>query len=341
MREINSKPRNFWGRPEGKVGTIFGLALLGGAAYLLAPIISAVIAGVATAVQIGVILGVLVVLGYVALDKRFRNLLWYMYKSVMRFITGIFVQIDPIGIIESYVEDLRGNLKKMGKQISSLRGQMRKLKNEIEKNRQMIDKNLRLARRADEKGVQKTKILKVRKAGRLRDSNLKLSDLYKKMEVMYRVLTKMYENSEILLEDIQDEVAVRKREREAIMASHSAMESARKIISGDKDQRAMFDAAMESIADDVAKKVGEMEQFMEISESFMDSVDLESGVFEEKGLEMLERWEKEGSSFLLGEEKDKLIHDAEDESVTLDLDAPVSKGRNAGQKNQYSDLFNF
>src|SRR5690606_37829910 len=120
-------------------------------------------------------------------------------------------------------------------------------------------------------------------------------------------LVKMHENSEILLEDIKDQVAVKEQERKAIHASHSAMKSAMNIIAGDKDQRYMFDTALEAIADDVSQKVGEMERFMDMSSSFMDSVDLQNGVFEEKGLEMLEKWEKEGVSLILGREKDTLL----------------------------------
>ena len=77
------------------------------------------------------------------------------------------------------------------------------------------------------------------------------------------------------------------------------------IISGDSDKRAMFDMALEAIADDVANKVGEMERFMDMSESFMNSVDLQNGIFEEEGLKMLEKWEKEGVSAILGSQKEK------------------------------------
>ena len=85
----------------------------------------------------------------------------------MRFITGIFVQIDPIGIIELYIDDLRNNLKKMGVQINSLRGQMRKLKNDIDANARMMEQNMQLASRAKDKGKDQIMVLKARKAGRL------------------------------------------------------------------------------------------------------------------------------------------------------------------------------
>lgn len=340
MQEIT--PKSFWDKPEGKTGMLFAIAILGGVAYALytfLPFIIGLLQNTITAVALFAVLAAIV---YVVLDPKVRNLVFYIYKSIMRFITGIFVQIDPIGIIETYVETLRGNLKKMAQQIANIKGQMRKLKDVIDANKSEMDKNFALASKAKEKGIQDLAVLKVRKAGRLQDSNMKLQDLYKKMEVLYRVLVRMYETSGILLEDIEDEVDVKKREREAIQASHSAMKSAMSIISGDKDQKMLFDQAMEAIADDVGRKVGEMERFMEISEGFMQSVDLQNGVYEEKGLDMLEKWEKEGISFLLGDEKHSIIKDTmQAKNTTLDLDAPVITPSKDGRKNQYSDLFDF
>jgi len=43
-----------------------------------------------------------------------------------------------------------------------------------------------------------------------------------------------------------------------------------------------------------------MERFMEMSANFMDSVDLQNGVFEEEGLKMLEKFEKESTLLLMG-----------------------------------------
>jgi predicted nucleic acid-binding Zn-ribbon protein len=259
---------------------------------------------------------------------------------MMRSVTGWFVQIDPVGVLKSYVESLQNNLRKMNKQISQLRGQMHKLQEIIHNNKKAIDNNLQLASKAKESNNQNVLILKSRQAGRLKESNIKLEDLYRKMEILYRVLTKMYENSQILMEDIQDQVAVKEQERKAIHASYGAMKSAMSIISGDPDKRAMFDMAMESIADDVANKVGEMEQFMEMSSNFMDSIDLQNGVFAEEGLKMLEKWENEGVSLILGKEKEDLLLQANNPSDVLDLNAPIKQPiREPGHKNQYDTLF--
>ncbi len=334
------KSKSFWQRPEGVTGMIFLAGLVIGGGYLLSIALPTIIALTQNILYLSVMLMVLGALVYVVLDPKMRNLVWYMYKSVMRWLTGLFVQIDPIGILKSYVEELKNNLRKMNKQIAQLRGQMHKLQEVIHNNKKQIESSLNMASKAREADKQNIMILKSRQAGRLKDSNLRLEDLYRKMEVLYRVLTKMYENSQVLMEDIQDQVMVKEQERKAIHASHSAMRSAMSIISGDPDQRAMFDMAMEAIAEDVANKVGEMERFMEMSASFMDSVDLQNGIFEEEGLKMLEKWEKEGVSLLLGNEKETLLLQANNDKDVLDLNAPVKERvKDPAHRNQYDSFF--
>lgn len=333
----NLKPKSFWERPEGKTGMLFTGLLGAGALYGLYKVLPYLITIVENTLYLGVLLAVLGVIIYMILDPKMRNLIFYMYKSFMRWITGIFIQIDPIGILKSYVDDLKSNLKKMNKQIAVLKGQMRRLQQIINENKKSINSNLKLANAAKQKDKKGIMILKSRKAGRLKESNLRLDELYRKLEILYRVLTKMYENSEILVEDIEDQVTVKEQERKAIRASHSAMKSAMDIIAGNSDKKEMFDRALEAIADDVSMKIGEMERFMEMSNNFMDSIDLQNGIFEEEGLELLEKWEKEGVSLILGNQKDILVND----SHSVDLDAPILKNNRGNQDNQYSDLFNF
>ena len=341
MAEFEShKPKSFWQRPEGITGLLFLAGIVIGGGYLFMKALPTLITLASNTLYLA---GMLLALGaiiYMVLDPKMRNLVWYMYKSVMRAITGVFVQIDPIGILKSYIDDLKNNLGKMNDQIGKLKGQMYQLKQIIQQNQKEIKNNLGMASKAREVGKENLMVLKARKAGRLQESNMKYEDLYKKMEVLYRVLGKMYENSEIVMEDLTDQVKVKEQEYKAIKASHSAIRSAQAILSGNNDKKYMYDMALEAMAEDVGQKVGEMERFMDMSKNFMDSIDLQNGVFEEEGLEMLERWEKEGVSMILGGEKSSLLKKANTDSEVLDLNAPIkipSKVERGG--NQYDQFF--
>lgn len=309
------QPKSFWSKPEGKTGAIFLIAIAALVGWIGitsgAAIVGGLVALIGKTLSIAAGLGVLGVIVFMALDSRTRNLFGYMYQGIMRKITSIFVTIDPMGILKNYVHDLEKNLKKMGKQIGNLKGQMRNLKNQLSNNNKEIEQNLAIARKAKQLGNEKQLVLSTRKAARLKETNQKYISLHGRLAVLYRVLTKMYSNSEILLEDTKDQVKVKEQERKAIRASHGAMKSAMNIIKGDPDKRAMFDQAMQGVADDVANKVGEMERFMEMSSDFMQSIDLQEGIFEEKGLAMLEEYEKKSTLMLLG--------GTEEQEETLDL----------------------
>lgn len=341
LQPYNAPPKSFWKRPEGVTGALFLVALLIGATYLVLANMSAIVALASNVLYLSLMLIGLGLLLYVILDPRMRNLVWYMYKSAMRWITGLFIQIDPIGILKSYVQDLEKNLKKLSRQIGSLRGQMRRLQTLTEENEKEIEYNMLLAQKAKEKGQENQVLLASRKAARLQESNQKYANLQDKMSILYRVLSRMYANSEILLEDTKDQVKLKEQERKAIRTSYSAMKNAMDIISGSGSKREMFDAALENIADDLANKVGEMEHFMEMSASLMDSVDLQSGIFEEQGLKMLEEWERNSSIMLMGGD-DMFLKDGEEDPASSKKDpVKLKRKKDDGEESprSYDDLF--
>lgn len=328
---IEFKPKTFWQRPEGITGLLFGTGLLIGGGYLFMKILPTLIKLAENTLYLGGLIVALAALLYMVLDPRMRNLVWFAYKSVMRWITGIFVNIDPIGILKSYVESLEGNLGKMSKQIGILKGQKRGLLTLMESNTKEIDSNMKLANQAQKQGQDSQIVLYTRKAARLQESNEKYDVLAKKIDVLERILNKMYENSQLLLEDTKDQVKVKQVERDAIRTSHSAMSSAMNVLTGDPDKRAMFEMAMENINNDVASKVGEMERFMDMSSNIMNTIDLQNGAFEEEGMKMLEDWEKSSSLLLLDNKK----------SDTLQLkNAPqADKQQSSGGNTDYDSLF--
>lgn len=332
--------KSFWERPEGKTGLIIGSVLLFLLGFVLVANLGALVNFMNSAIGLAVTLAGLAGVVYMVLDPKMRNLVGYMYKSAMRWITGLFINMDPVAILKGYVDDLKTKQRQMNQQVNQLRGQMHKLNEVIVTNKREIENNLTLASKAKENNAESQVILKTRKAGRLQESNIKLEELHKKMGMMYRVLSKMYENATILIEDITDQVALKEQELKAIKASHTAMNSAMSIIKGDPDKRAMFEDAMEAIANDVAMKVGEMDRFMDLSANFMNSIDLQNGIFEEEGLRMLEQWEKETTNVLLGQDKQKLL-DQVNTSDSLDLNTPRPEKQELPRQsdNTYDSLF--
>jgi hypothetical protein len=331
------KPKTFWQKPEGVTGMLF----MGGIAAIIFYFWGKIVPFVMNTIQDTLWLGIYAVglagLVYMILDPRMRNLIWFAYKSVMRSITGMFVTIDPIGILKSYVESLENNLGKLSKQLGVLKGQKRQLLTLMETNKKEIDSNMKLAEQAKKQGQESQIVLFTRKAARMQESNEKYDVLAKKIDVLERILGKMYENSQLLVEDTRDQVKVKEQERAIIRTSHSAMRSAMSVLTGDPDKRAMFEMAMESINNDVASKVGEMERFMEMSSNIMNTIDLQNGVFEEEGMKMLEDWEKNSTLSLL---ENKMTKGSNSGGDTLELkNLPEADKQSNSGNSDYDSLF--
>jgi phage shock protein A len=324
------KAKSFWKRPEGVTGAIFLIGLLVIIGIFSGPIIAFIQGLFHATITIVAFFAVLTIIVYVIMDPKFRSLIWYMYKSIMRWFTGLFVQIDPIGILKSYIEYLYSNLKAMNEQIAKLKGQMSKLGRLIEDNKREMEENLKMAEQAKKKGNMELVTINTRQFGRLKETNSRYQALLTKIDLLYKVLSKIHKNSGYLIKDTENEVRMREQERLAIRAGHSAMKSAMNIISGDPDRKMMFDMATEAVVEDVHNKIGEMERFIEVSGSFIDSIDLQNGVYEQAGLDLLEKMEKEGMSFLLGDK----VSDIEVEKVD---EKPVEK--DLGNLSNYSNLF--
>ncbi len=326
-----AKIKSFWARPEGKTGILFLVGILVVFLFYANPILLFIQSLLVNTITTVLLFAALAVILYVIFDPKFRNLIWFMYKSFMRWITGIFVQIDPIKILETYVEYLYKNLKEMDVHISKLRGQNVKLTNIIEQNKKEMEESLKIAEQAKKKNNVELVAINTRQYGRLKETNEKYSKLLNKMELLARVLSKIYKNSEFLIKDTENEVRMRKQESQAIKAGYSAMKRAMSIISGDPDKKMMFDLATEAVVDDVSMKIGEMQRFIEISGSFIDSVDLQNAVYEQEGLELLEKMESDGMSFLLGDHKPQI----EELKPRKEMD----KTQDIGSISNYTNLF--
>lgn len=310
--------KSFWSRPEGTTGMIAigGLAV---GAWLLAPSIlsglktvSAILGtlvGIAAQTVLLVLIGILLyAILYVATNNKFQMLAKYFFKSVMRKITGAFVEIDPIGIMRSYIESLTEKRALIGSTRDKLRGQIKVLDEKITKNNTVFENEMARAAIAKQKGNMSAATVSGRQAIRMETLNkADLIPLKSQMEAHLRAANKYYEVTGTVIEDLGNEVEAQATRREMIASSYSVMKAAKAIMMGGTDERELFDQALEYTVTDYGMKLGEIESFIENSKPFVDGLDMQNGVYEAEALKRLQEWEAKADSILLGTEKAKLL----------------------------------
>lgn len=291
------KIKSFFEKPEGTTGLVFIAAAIVATftlGWYFLPFIITVLQNLIYASVLG---GVLFAGTALLMNDSFRFLMSSMFKSTMRWLTGFWIAVDPIGILKNYLQDMKDRLTKIEEHLRQLYGQTTGLRRKIEERTHNIDEYMKFAKAAQDRGQVDMLQLQTSKAAREKHFVEKLSVTLSKMEDIQKILVKMKKNLEFLYEDTSHEVEIQEEEYKAIKSAFKAMKGAQALIEGDKAKE-IFEQTLEYIAQDIGMKLGEMDRFMEASQGFMDGMDLQNAVFNEEGLKMLEQWESTGSTLL-------------------------------------------
>jgi anion-transporting ArsA/GET3 family ATPase len=250
--------------------------------------------------------GVLFALVMILLNPRFQTGVWYLYKAFMRWITSFIIEMNPIAILKSYIEDLKERLAKFVKHLGDVNGQASQLDRQISSSKKEMQQFLEMAETAKRmKGREMDVQLNAMKAARLEESINRLQLMANKLHFVKQVLEKMKYYATIAIDKTEFEVRLNEIEYTAIRSSHNAFKSALSIINGDPDKKAMFDESMNFMVNDIGTKIGEMDSMLQASQEFISSVDIADAAFADKGLKLLEQFEAKGLENIFGIEGTK------------------------------------
>lgn len=183
--ENELKPKSFWERKEGTTGMFVIGGLVALFAYF-APVIMALFATMITVLGQAITLTVLgaVLFGIVMIlsNSKFQTLVSYMFKSAMRKVTGLFVEIDPIGIMKNYIQDAVKKRGVMEESIGKLRGQIVLCEKSMKKNQKVYDDSVQTYKVARDKNMTAQAQIAARQMERMDKANKQdLGPLYDQM----------------------------------------------------------------------------------------------------------------------------------------------------------------
>jgi hypothetical protein len=291
--------KSFWSRPEGKTGMIVIVLAAAALVYgwgMIVPFIVSMLADTLHMIYLAAILAAV-------LFVLFSNRTHLLFRLLMRWITGLIVNIDPIGILKDHLSQMRKRRDVMSQQISNVSGQIQYLKNIIDKNQALANENMRLAAHAKkvatstaDQNEQLRMALqmkaKANQAGRLQKSNLSYQQLLNKLQNIYDLLSKWAVHIDFYIEDTDNEVRQAEIEYKTINTAFRAYRTALAVIKGTGDEKELYNQTMEKLAEEAGRKLGEMEDFQRLAQNFMDTIDLENGAVETDALEKLDAYEQ-------------------------------------------------
>jgi len=296
--------KNFWQRPEGTVGKVV-LVLAGvAAAYGFVQILPFLIAAATDTLHLAVLIGAILLLIFIVSDRRVWTLGRLIFQSIMRFLTGLFIELDPIGILKNYIAEMKKNLAIMDEQLGNLNGSIRTLQNQIDTNQKEAEHSMALANQADKKiaagGLTaldqqqnlSAKVTNQRHAASLVNIDKSLTDLRDKLKILYEQLIRWRATAEFQVTDKENRVSEEEMRRKALKKAYSVFQAAKKIFRGDPVANQIYDQTLEYLADDAGQMLGEMEDFNRLANKLMTNMDLETGAVNDEAIKQLTEFQQ-------------------------------------------------
>jgi FtsZ-binding cell division protein ZapB len=192
-QEDGSK-RSYWSKPEGVTSLLFMGAAGAAALYFWNKIAAFLIEVTKNTLYLGFLMAILALLIFLFTSKDVRTAVFFLFKTLMRNVTGLIIKLDPIAIMKIYIDDLKEKREKMQGQINTLAGQLVKLNKNINENNEQIKQKFAEANKAstmlDRPGMKETASLATIEGAGLQEMNEKLFPLQRNMKTVLEFMEK-------------------------------------------------------------------------------------------------------------------------------------------------------
>ncbi len=232
-------------------------------------------------------------------DPKMRAFLYYLYRSLIRYLTSQFIEIDPIGILKTYKERLEGKLADMDHSIAELAGQKSKVDRIIRKNKDNIEKSLSLVDQAVKTGDIRMQGVEGKQASRLSTQNERMSGDFNRISFLLEVLNKYRQLSADTIQDMGSEISTRQVDADYAKSSRNVVRSALAILKG-LPEKEFYDDSLAVLERQYTDAIGEVESFLDVTKDIMSKADLQDGADAARAMDMLKTWQAKNSGVMLG-----------------------------------------
>ena len=291
-----------WQQPEKVAGRLVLLGLAGAGIYYWGVILPFLVDMVFDAVKLGIGLGSLFVLFLLATNKRIKAGLWYAGQRILRTAAGLFVNTDPIGIMEDYISNTEKEARQMDAEVGHIEGAHELVQRKLKANADQMQEYLALADAATRQGEKDAAGSYASRAAQLLDYNQRLQPMATTTANVSVVMRQILKAALRQIDASKFKVGLLKDEYELVKRTSSGMRAAMNILRGDPDKKYFFDLATDRVAQDMAQQLGQIKQAMRYSQEFVKEMDIQNGVMSEKGQRLLDKYQKGEFSAIMDQE---------------------------------------
>lgn len=283
--------KSYWSKPEGKIGIIFGLLMFGVIGYHVLPYLTTILDNW---IHFSIVLGVFAALFYIlVVDRRIYMAFKYMYDVFIKKTFGLVFKLDPFVIAEDYINDIKKERENLDHQIEIVSGQKEETTATIQQKTADRKHQLDIAATAYQKQMFPEMNVATAQAGRLQNFIDSLVPIQANLDKIEVYLEAVYKNSEYMLQDMINDLDIKKEQYKAVTKGNNALNSALRTMKGNPDKRILMENSMDYLREDMANKLANMKHAIKQSGEVMKTIDLNNATMETDGLRMLQEYKPE------------------------------------------------
>ena len=203
---------------------------------------------------------------------------------------------------QNYIEDIRKERATLEQQIVAVSGQKEDTLATIKENKIEMQKQLDISATALKRNMPGEMGVAAAQANRLEGLVNRLTPIAKNLGDIETYLEAVHQNSGYMLQDMENELKIKKLEYKAVTKGNNALNSAMAAMKGNPDKRKLMEDSMDYLKEDMASKLANMKYAIKQSSSVMKTIDLQQGTMETEGLRMLQEYRPELFAYSAGQE---------------------------------------
>ena len=292
-----SSKKSPWEKPGGKLGMVVAGLGIAGAGYLLYLLLPFMISLASNVLYLILMLFGIGILGYILTNKKFWSTFKLVYFTIMRRITGFFIKIDPVAILEDYIRDLKKRIKEVDDNITQVRGLIKKNSRKLVEVTEKRDNTVLECKMYRKSGqisfAQQKEGLLVLYEKSVADRTARLETSKKWLDA----LTKLQQYATFSVTINEEKVKLFKDEYEELKAQGKAFRSIKSALAGDPDMMENFETAIEIMENEISGNIGEIESMIDETNGLLGQADMENAVISAKATAILQKYENNEGIF--------------------------------------------
>ena len=304
MKELTAKSP--WEKPGGTLAKVMLVVLIVALCVGLYYALPYLIELTKNMLTLAALVGVLALIVFLIMNDSSRNFFKNLYFVIMRKLTGLIVEIDPIAIVKGKIKEMKNRLVKIEDGISKMRGVHVKNEKALEANKKDLQDSLKKLQLIQKNGKMEEAVLLERHITQLDESVKKRTQNFEKSKLMIDILTKVKKSAEMKVKYTEEEIKLKEEDYELMKANHKALSSIKSLINPQTDDA--FDMAMEKMDTDISLYIGEMDEFLD--SGVIDAINLDNALSSVKSQAILDKYNNGGFDAILGDSRELATRDA-------------------------------